>query len=152
MRAMRFDANHVSKIVAPFVGETGGVISALRAIQCEYRCVPESVDAVVADAFNLSQAEVKGVISFYTDLRRGLLGGVEVRLCAAEACQAAGGRQLQDEVERASTEVDAVSFVPVYCLGLCSVAPAAMVGGKLVGRASCGKIKDEIIDQQKKGE
>lgn len=132
------------------MGKTGGLLSALRAIQDQLGHVPEDAYAITAEAFNLSKAEVKGVISFYADFYDAPLEGVEVRLCAAEACQAAGGRRLKEEVSQTSTDIGAVSFVPVYCLGLCSVAPAAMVGGKLIGRASCDKVKDEIMAQQKK--
>ncbi|MBL4839050.1 MAG: NAD(P)H-dependent oxidoreductase subunit E, partial [Kordiimonadaceae bacterium] len=71
----------------------------------------------------------------------------EVRLCAAEACQAIGARQLTKDVLTACETLPPVSLVPVYCLGLCSVAPAAMVGGKLIGRANVEKIKNEILNQ-----
>lgn len=137
----------ISTIIAPYLKATGGVLTGLRAIQQEFGFLPPTTEKVVAEAFNLSRAEVKGVISFYADFRREPLEGTEVRLCAAEACQAIGARQLTEDVATACETLPPVSLVPVYCLGLCSVAPAAMVGGKLIGRANVEKIKHEILNQ-----
>lgn len=133
----------IRTIAAPFVSEVGGLISALRAVQSAEGCIPKSADEVLADIFNLTRAEVRGVISFYTDFTRTPKGETTVRICAAEACQAAGGRALAAAAEKlcgvkmgeTSASGD-VSLEPVYCLGLCSAAPAAMVGEKLVARAS----------------
>jgi formate dehydrogenase subunit gamma len=68
-------------------------------------------------------------------------------LCAAEACQAAGGREFIAAVERkfalkmgqTSASRD-VTLEPVYCLGLCSCGPAAMVGERLIGLADADKV------------
>lgn len=134
-------------LIEPFVGRTGGLISALRAVQDAHGYLPEETEAAAAKAFNLTRAEVKGVISFYHDFHREPKGKVVVRVCAAEACQAVGGRELVAAVERrlavkmgATSASKDVTLEPVYCLGLCSCAPAAMVGEKLVGWADATKI------------
>ncbi|WDI31349.1 NAD(P)H-dependent oxidoreductase subunit E [Hyphococcus flavus] len=141
----------LAKIIEPYVGRTGGLISALRAVQAEVGYLPEETEAVAGDLFNITRAEVKGVISFYHDFTREPKGETVVRLCAAEACQAAGGRQFVSEVEKqyalkmgeTSASKD-ITLEPVYCLGLCSCAPAAMVGGRLVGMASAAKVEKAI--------
>jgi len=133
----------IRSIAAPFVSEVGGLITALRAMQSAKGCVPESADEILADLFNLTRAEVRGVISFYTDFTRMPKGRTTIRICAAEACQAAGGRSLATAAEKLcgvkmgeTSASGEVSLEPVYCLGLCSAGPAAMVGEKLVARAS----------------
>jgi len=90
----------IAEIINPYVGETGGLITALQAVQAAHGFLPPETEAVAAEAFNLSKAEVKGVISFYADFHRGPQGKTVVRLCAAEACQAAGGRDLAAAVEK----------------------------------------------------
>lgn len=147
----------LAAIMKPHVGRTGGLISALRAAQGEIGYLPEETERVAAEAFNLSRAEVKGVISFYTDFRRAPAGRTIVRLCAAEACQAAGGRALQAEVERKyalksgeTSPSGDLTLEPVYCLGLCSVAPAAMVDDRLVGRADAARIGAAVAQCRKK--
>lgn len=148
----------LSSIMEAHVGRTGGLISALRAAQAEFGRLPESTEEIAAAAFNLSRAEVKGVISFYADFRREASGTTILRLCAAEACQAAGGRALKDEIEHKHTlkcgETNAsgeLTLGAVYCLGLCSAAPAAMVGDVLVARADASRIDAAIARHRKAG-
>lgn len=147
----------LAAIMRPHVGRVGGLISALRAAQDAIGYLPEETERVAAEAFNLSRAEVKGVISFYTDFRRAPAGRTIVRLCAAEACQAAGGRALKAEVERKyalqcgeTSPSGDLTLAPVYCLGLCSVAPAAMVGETLVGTADAARIDAAVARSRKK--
>jgi len=137
----------LTAIVRPFVGRTGGLVSALRAIQAERGFLPPETEEAAAGAFNLTRAEVKGVISFYADFSRAPKGKTVVRLCAAEACQAQGGRGLGAEIERrlaispdkTSASGD-LTLEHVYCLGLCSAGPAAMIDGALMARATPEKI------------
>lgn len=141
----------LTAIMEPWVGKTGGLITALRSAQAAFGYLPTQTDAIAADIFNLTRAEVKGVISFYADFHREPKGRTVVRLCVAEACQAAGGRALQAAVEKrfafnvgeTSASRD-LTLEPVYCLGLCSCAPAAMVGERLLGRADAGRIEAAV--------
>lgn len=141
----------LASIMHGYVGKTGGLISALRQVQAQIGFLPEEAVSIGADEFNLSRAEVKGVISFYSDFHSTPKGRTVIRLCAAEACQAVGGRELQAGVEKkyalkmgnTSASKD-LSLEPVYCLGLCSCAPAAIVGGKLVGHANLERIMTAV--------
>jgi formate dehydrogenase subunit gamma len=71
----------------------------------------------------------------------------ELKLCRAEACQAMGADRLAAHASArlgmAMGEItpDArLSLEPVYCLGLCSVAPSAMLDGRVVGRLTEDKL------------
>ncbi len=146
----------LANLIEPYVGRTGGLISALHEVQRVHGFLPEDTEAEAARAFNLTRAEVKGVISFYHDFKREPQGKTVVRLCAAEACQAAGGRDFIAAVEKkfalkmgeTSASKD-LTLEAVYCLGLCSCAPAAMVGDRLVGMADTGKI-EKAVERAKK--
>lgn len=146
----------LSEIVIAYVGRTGGLISALRAAQEAIGYLPEETEEIAADAFNLSRAEVKGVISFYADFRRSRPGKTIVRICAAEACQAAGARALKGAIEKKygvrsgeTAQSDELTLEPVYCLGLCSAAPAAIVGEELVGKADTDRIDAALVRAKK---
>lgn len=96
---------------------------------------------LVAEALNLSRAEVYGVVTFYHDFKTEPQGRRVLKLCRAEACQAAGGDALAAHaqsrlgVDFGSTTADGrVTLEPVYCLGLCSVSPSAMLDGRIVAR------------------
>lgn len=129
-------------LVAPLVGEIGGPLTALRAIQQQDGWIrPEGI-GVVAEVFNLSRAEVRGLVAFYADFRTQPPADHVVRVCQAEACQAAGSRALTRTLgERLGTTLGrstpdrSVELDAVYCLGLCARAPALMVDGELIADA-----------------
>src|ERR1700724_1724651 len=102
---------------------------------------------MIASALHLSRAEVLGVFTFYHDFRPQPAGQHVLKLCRAEACQAAGGDALAARAEAklgiaiGSTTADArVTLEPIYCLGLCATAPSAMLDGRLVGRLNEARI------------
>ena len=68
----------------------------LHALQAEFGYVPPEVEPMLAEALNLSRAEVFGVISFYHDFRREPAGRHVLKICRAEACQAMGAVRLAD--------------------------------------------------------
>jgi formate dehydrogenase subunit gamma len=146
------DEDEVRALIAPHVAATGGLIVALRALLERDRYIAGKYLPVVADAFNLSLAEVRGVVSFYADFRTTPPGRHVVRICQAEACQAVGGRALtQAVVARLGVALGAtrddgeVTLEPVYCLGLCACAPALMLNDALVGRADLADL-DRLLE------
>ncbi|MQB45274.1 formate dehydrogenase subunit gamma [Rhizobium sp. ICMP 5592] len=119
----------------------GPLLPILHGIQEEFGYVPQDTLPLIAKALNLSRAEVHGVMTFYHDYRDHPAGRHVLKLCRAEACQSMGGDQLAERVKRLlgidfhQTTLDgSVTLEPVYCLGLCACAPAAMLDGELHGR------------------
>jgi len=140
----------IREALSGHVGETGGLITGLRHVQERCEFVPSETVRIAAELFNISQAEVRGVISFYADFRDKKPGKHHIRLCVAEACQSVGARAIEEDLLNRFAirmgETDAAEFVtiePVFCLGLCSCAPAAEVNGKLIGRVDGQRIADE---------
>ncbi len=127
----------------------GGVLRALREIVVEHGHIDRADEHVVADEFNLSRAEVRGIVSFYHDLKTRPQPGVQVRVCQAEACQSVGARELTARVEthlgvKLGEADETVSLDPVYCLGLCAQAPSMMVNGRPVARADLCDLAEEL--------
>ena len=134
-------AKRVEEIVAAHAHLEGPLLPILHAVQGAFGCVPRDAVPVIAHALNLSRAEVYGVVSFYHDFREQPAGRRIVRLCRAEACQSMGANALAAKVLRhfgigwGETSADGrVTVEPVYCLGLCSVAPSALVDGEPHGK------------------
>jgi formate dehydrogenase subunit gamma len=110
-------------------------------VQGAFGCIPRDAVPVIAHALNLTRAEVYGVVSFYHDFRERPAGRRVVKLCRAEACQSMGGNALAAKALKhfaigwGETSADGRATVePVYCLGLCSVAPAALIDGEPHGK------------------
>ena len=92
--------------------------------------------------------------SISAPLRAAWTAGRHVlKLCRAEACQSMGGDALAEKVKgligidfHETTTDGAVTLEPVYCLGLCSTAPAAMLDGEVHGRLDDGAIADLVAE------
>ena len=131
----------VQNILTAHLGMEGPLLPILHAVQAEFGHVPQDALPVIAKSLNLSRAEVHGVMSFYHDFREEPAGRHVVKLCRAEACQAMGADRVAAHAKAAlgvdwhgTTADGSVTLEPIFCLGLCACAPAAMVDGKLVGR------------------
>lgn len=102
----------------------GPLLPVLHDVQAAFGCIDEGAVRVIAADLNLTRAEVHGVVSFYHDFRPEKRDRPLVKLCEAEACQARGVGQLRTIADAQSR----VTVEAIYCLGLCSVGPAALVG------------------------
>lgn len=143
-----WDRAGVERILAAHAGRPGAALPILHDIQAEYGFVPREALPMVAEALNLSRAELHGVASFYHDFREKPAGRHVLKLCRAEACQAAGGVAVAELVLAAlgvgwgeTTADGAVTVEAVYCLGLCACAPSAMLDGRVVGRLSGARVE-----------
>lgn len=142
-------ALRVEAIVGRLKPLEGPLLPVLHEIQSEFGHVPEASLPVIAEALNLSRAEVHGVVSFYHDFRDAPAGRHVIKVCRAEACQSMGGEALSERLlellglDWHETSADgAVTIEPVYCLGLCACAPAALVDGEVVGRLDADAVAD----------
>ncbi|MET4196239.1 formate dehydrogenase subunit gamma [Bradyrhizobium sp. LA6.12] len=135
-----WDETRGAEIIAEHAKQEGATLVILHALQEAFGYVPEAAIPMVAQALNLSRAEVHGVFTFYHDFRHKPAGRHVLKLCRAEACQAAGGDALAARAEAKlgvplgkTTADDRVTLEPIYCLGLCATAPSAMLDGRLIG-------------------
>lgn len=127
-------------VLQPLSAEPGPVLIALQAIQEEFGYVPTQAVALIASTFNVSRADVHGVLTFYHDLRTTPPLEHEIKICVAEACQAVGSRDLEKVLK--TTYKDQVC--DAFCFGNCALGPAVMVNGKLIGRATPAKVAEEV--------
>ena len=141
----------LDEILQAHKGLEGALLPILHAVQAEFGYIPQEVLPTIAKDLNISRAEVHGVVSFYHDFREKPAGRHVIKLCRAEACQAMGADHVAAHVQTAlgvawheTTADGAVTLDPVFCLGLCACAPAAMVDGKLIARVDVARM-DLII-------
>lgn len=128
----------LSQIIARHSEREGPLLPILLDVQAEYGYISEDSQRFIASALNLGTAEVRGVVSFYHDLRQARAPLRCIKLCRAEACQARGGMHLFAYAETIAR--GQVVIEPVYCLGLCSVGPAAIANGTVHGRLDTDRL------------
>jgi len=141
-----WNVERASEIIAGRAHMEGAVLPILHEMQETFGCVPEAAVPLIAEALNLSRAEIHGTVTFYHDFRKEPPGRRVLKLCRAESCQAAGGDALAARaeeklgVEMGGTTLDnRVTLEAVYCLGLCHSSPAAMLESRVFG----------MLDEQK---
>jgi formate dehydrogenase subunit gamma len=120
----------LADILAEHDGREGPLLPILHDVQKAFGHVSEDAMREIASALNLTRAEVYGVVSFYHDFRKETEPRTIIKLCRAEACKARGVEALIPLTQAQSR----VKVEPVYCLGLCAVGPAALVGDKVYAR------------------
>ena len=124
----------------------GALLPILHAIQDALGHIPAEAVPDIAEALNLSRAEVHGVISYYHHFRSERARGPVVQVCRAEACQAMGGEALWNHA--CSHAGHSVTLEPVYCLGLCATAPAMSINDKPYARVGAARF-DHLLAQLK---
>lgn len=127
------------EIIATQAHLKGATLPMLHALQRTFGHVPREAIPLVADATNLSRAEIHGVVTFYHDFRAEPAGRHVLKLCRAEACQSVGAVALADHAKRrigvdwhGTTADGRVTLEPVFCLGLCACGPAALIDDDVV--------------------
>src|SRR5271169_1028034 len=151
-----WDADRGAEIIAEHSHLKGSTLVILHALQEAFGYVPEPAIPMIAAALNLSRAEVHGVFTFYHDFRPQPAGRHVLKLCRAEACQAAGGDALAARAETKlgialgdTTPDQRVTLEPIYCLGLCATAPSAMLDGRMVGRLNESRLDALVAEGQR---
>ena len=146
------DLDSARAISQRYLGRVGGVLQALRDIVGVHGYVSREQEHAVADVYNLSRAEVRGIVSFYHDLKTAPQPPTIVRICQAEACQAVGGRELTSAVEdclgvKLGKANKKVALEAVYCLGLCAQGPSLTVDGKPVAQATVEDVASRVAEE-----
>ena len=126
----KWDPRLLDSILADHAGQRGSLLPILHEVQDSFGHVPADAVPLIAEALNLSRAEVHGTISFYHDFRSEPAAKPVIKLCRAEACQARGVEQLAPLFETDGR----VEVETVYCLGLCASGPSATVGQDVYAR------------------
>ena len=150
-----WNAERAEEIIVANMGLEGPMLPILHALQEEFGHIDPSAVPLIAEALNLSRAEVHGVVTFYHDFRHEPCGRHLLQLCRGEACQSVGSEGLAATVLRAlgvgwhgTTNDGEVTVEPVYCLGLCATSPSALLDGEPLGRLNADKITEALEEVQ----
>lgn len=146
-----WDRERAAVIIAAGAGQEGATLPVLHELQAAFGHVPTEAVPMIAEALNLTRAEVHGIVTFYHDFRHEPAGRHVLHLCRAEACQAMGADALASHVRtrlgvdwHGTTANGAVTLEPVFCLGLCAIGPSAMLDGTPLGRVDAARIDAEL--------
>ena len=147
----------VADAIAQHQHRQGPLLPILHDVQHALGHIPGSAVAEIAQALNLSRAEVHGVVTFYHTFTSEQQGKHIVEVCRAESCQSMGGQVIEDAFKQklgldwGETSADKqVTLEPVYCLGNCACSPSVRIGKQIYGRVSLEQV-DQLVESVKGG-
>jgi NADH-quinone oxidoreductase subunit E len=127
-------------------------------IQDELGAITDDAIQEIAQRVELSDLEVRNVVSYYSMLRTRQIGKYNFQVCTNVSCLLRGGEDILEHckkklgVPNKGTTADGLFTVEeVECIGACSWAPAIMLNYEFHENLTTEKI-DDLIDSLKKNE
>jgi len=135
--------DRVQEILRGFSLGRGATIPLLQKIQSELGYISPAAIREVAEFLELSESEVYGIATFYSEFKLVKPGRHQVKICMGTSCYLGGGRELLEHMSRklgirsGMTSADGeFSLETVACLGCCSKSPVMAVDGVIFGGVS----------------
>ncbi|HYV75558.1 MAG TPA: NADH-quinone oxidoreductase subunit NuoE [Candidatus Binatia bacterium] len=127
-------------------------------IQDEVGALTDEAIREIAQRVDLTDLEVRNVVSYYSMLRTHSIGKYNFQICTNVSCLLRGGEEIFEHCQkklgignRQSTEDGLFHLEEVECIGACSWAPAMMLNYEYHENLTPEKI-DELIEGMKKKE
>ncbi|MBS3951178.1 MAG: NAD(P)H-dependent oxidoreductase subunit E [Peptococcaceae bacterium] len=131
-----------SMLIQRFIGEPGGLLKALHALQNSNTnnfLSPQDLE-LVSGAFGVPLAKVWGVATFYSLYSTIPRGRYIIRVCESAPCHVVGAHNILTALAKnlnictGETTADGKFTLEVTsCLGICGVAPAIMINDTVHG-------------------
>lgn len=150
--------NEINNIVDLIVEEKGkspeSVIPVLQAIQDKFNYLPENALKRVCEVSEITQAQITGISTFYSQFRHQPAGKHIVKVCVGTACHVKGAVLVHDTFKRElnipeSKDTDTeklFTIEKVACLGCCTIAPVVQIDEVTYGNVETDKVKEIIED------
>ena len=149
---MTIDLQKVDAIVAQKGVKPQYAIPVLQAVQEEFRYVPREAIQRIAELTEMTETQLYGVATFYTQFRLNPVGEKLIKVCHGTACHVGGAEGLTEALEARlgikngeNTPDLKYTLDSVACVGCCSLAPVVMVDDTTYGRLDRKKAA-KIID------
>ncbi len=149
---MTIDLKKVDAIVAAKGTQSQYAIPVLQGVQEEFRYVPREAIERIAELTEMTESQLYGVATFYSQFRLQPVGEKIIKVCHGTACHVGGAEGLTEALEARlgvksgeNTEDMKYTLDSVACVGCCSLAPVVMVDDLTFGRLDRKKAA-KIID------
>ena len=144
------------ELLSGYAGEEGELIPLLQAVQREYGYISEEAVGSIAPFLKISENQIYGVASFYSQFRFSAPGRHAIKVCLGTACHVRSGQILAEAVSREldvapgeATKDGRFDLQRVACLGCCALAPVFTFDDRIYGQSSVLKIQETLDAHQK---
>jgi NADH-quinone oxidoreductase subunit E len=158
---MRFSEEFETRFAAMlthYPTKRSALVPTLLYAQDEVGFMSDEVIAELAQRLDLTELEVRNVISYYSMLTTKPRGKYNVQVCTNIACMLVGGEELLTHCEKklgignkGTTPDGLFSLEEVECIGACSWAPAVQVNYDFHENLTSAKMDQVLDDYRKKG-
>jgi NADH-quinone oxidoreductase subunit E len=111
-------------------GEEGDLIPLLQRIQEKFRYIPEEAIKQMSRFLRISENQIFGVASFYSQFKFVEPGKCTIKVCMGTACHVRGSQSVLEEFKRwlhiepgQTTDDKLFTLETVNCLGACALGP-----------------------------
>ena len=136
-----------------FKGDEGDLIPLLQLTQKKHGYLHEDEIKNIAHFLKISENQIYGVASFYSQFRFNEPGRNVIKVCLGTACHVSGGQILREFLEREleirageTTKDKRFELQRVACLGCCALAPVVQVNDDTYSQVSVIKL-NEILEK-----
>jgi len=150
-------APQAAEIIGRYPRARSALLPLLHLVQSEEGYVSQDGIEFCAEQLGLSEADVTGVVSFYTMYKRKPVGEYHVGVCTNTLCAVMGGDAIfADLKEHLGVGVDEptpdgkVSYEHVECNAACDYAPVVMVNWEFFDNMTPAKARD-LVDSLRAG-
>jgi NADH-quinone oxidoreductase subunit E len=145
-----------AEMLTHYPTKRSALVPTLLYAQDEKGSLTDEVISELAQRLDLTELEVRNVISYYSMLTTKPRGKYNVQVCTNIACMLRGGEELLDHCKRklgighkGTTQDSLFSLEEVECIGACSWAPAVQVNYDFHENLTIDKM-DQVLDEYKK--
>lgn len=139
-------AAELDRVIAQYRSRPGSLIPVLQRAQEIVGYLPPVVLKRISHGMNIPEAEVHGVVSFYSFFTMKPRGDHNVRVCLGTACYVRGIEGVVEKLKEnlkigvgETTEDRKFSIEGVRCLGACGLAPVMMIDQDTYGSLTPAK-------------
>ena len=145
-------------MITHYPTKRSALVPILLYVQDELGSITDQAIAELAHRVDLTELEVRNVISYYSMMRTRPIGKYNLQVCTNVSCLLRGGEEILDHCKKKlgvgnkqSTPDGLFHLEEVECIGACSWAPAMQVNYDYHENLTPEKI-DELIEAIKKKE
>jgi len=146
-------APQAAEIIGRYPRARSALLPLLHLVQAEEGYVSDDGISFCAEQLGISEADVTGVVSFYTMYKRKPIGEYHIGVCTTALCAVMGGDAiLSDLKEHVGVGIDEVtpdgkvSYEHVECNAACDYAPVVMVNWEFFDNMTPAKTRDLVDD------
>ena len=132
--------------------KSANIMEVLQKTQGIFGYIPEKSVKLISDSLGVSQSEIFGVITFYSQFTLTPKAKYNIDICLGTACYVLGGQEILDKVlEKLKVRVGEMTpdgkwiVTSCRCLGCCGIAPVMTINGEVYGKLKVDDI-DKILD------